>query len=138
MGLGLTCVRAFGTISRGVLDKVEAEIIGGVVHLPGMAVMVVVVLPLAAIGGMAVLPLAEMVGMAVPPLVETTEVGEEGARLHAALGTLQSPDGRTLQRGQTDLVRVQAHATIPTVTKVRLIRAMDFAIRPSILCPSFS
>jgi len=106
---------------------VEVGIIGGVVHLLGTAGM----------AGMAALPLAEMGGVVVLLLMETTEVEEEGARLHAALGTLQSLDGRTLRRGQTDLVQVQVHAEILTVTKVRLIRAMVFSIRLPILCMMF-
>jgi hypothetical protein len=81
--LGLTCVRAFETISKGIWDKVEVGIIDGVVHLLGTAGTV----------GMAALPLAEMGGVAVLPLMETTEVEEEGARLHAALGKLQYLDG---------------------------------------------
>ena len=109
-------------------------IIGGVAHLLGMAGMAgLAVLHLAEMGGVAVLPLAEMEGVMVLPMMETTEVEEEGARFHAALGTLQSLDGRTLRQGQTDLVQVQVHAEIRTVTKVRLI----FAIRPSILCILF-
>ena len=102
-----------------MLDKVETEIIGGVAHLLGTA-------GTAGTVGTVGRPLAEMGGMVVHPLVETMEVGEEGGRLHAALGTPQSLDGRTHQRGQTDLVRVQVHAEIPTVTKVRLTRAMVF------------
>jgi predicted RNA-binding protein len=122
--LGLTCVRAFEIISKGVLDEVEAQIIGGVVHLLGMGGMAA--LAPVEMGGMVVLLLAvaEIGGTApLPPLVEMIEVGEEGARLREVLGTLQSLDGRTRQ---ADLVQVRVHAEIPTVMMVCLILAMVF------------
>ena len=116
--LGLTCVRAFGNISRGMLGEMEAETTGGAVHL------------LVGMVGTVALPL---VGTMAHPLVEMTEVGEEAARLPEAR-EMPPLDGRTPQRGQTEPFLAQVQDEIPTVTTVRLICAVNSSFRLPILC----
>ena len=116
--LGLTCVRAFGNISRGMLGEMEAETTGGAVRL------------LVGMVGMVALPL---VGTTAHPPVEMTEVGEEGARPPEALEMLPL-DSRTPQRGQTEPFLAQVQDEIPTVTTVRLICAVNISFRLPILC----
>ena len=145
--LGLTRLRAFGGISKGMPDKVEVGIMGRVVCLlVGMAVAVAVALHPAEMAGMLVLlaggtagVVALVVGTVALPLVEMKEAGEEGAHLREPRGTPQSLDGRTLQQGRTEPLLAQVLDEILTVMTVCLIQMMDLSFRPPILCsPSAS
>ena len=101
-----------------MLGEMEAETTGGAVHL------------LVGMVGTVALPL---VGTMALPMVEMTEVGEEAARLPEAREMLPL-DGRTPRRGQAEPFLTQVQDEIPTVTTVRLICAVNFSFRLSILC----
>lgn len=107
----LTRVRVFGSILKGVVDRIEAEIMRR-----------------------AVLLLAGTAGTVALPLVETTEVGEEAALRHEALGKPQSLDCRTPQRGRAEPLLAQVGDEVPTVMKVRLVGGMIFLFFDHLSC----
>jgi hypothetical protein len=141
--LGLTRLRASGSISKGIPDKVEVGIIGRADRLlVGMVAAMAAALHLAEMAGMLVLAagtaevvalVAGMVGTVAFPLVEMKGAGEEGAHLREGRETPQSPNGQTLQ---TEPLLTQNLEEILKVMTVRLIRMANLSFRPPILSTS--
>jgi len=98
----LTCSRAFASISKGMADQAEAEIMGTAVHHPAEITGMVVVLLVAET--MVALLMAGMMGMVVLRLlVEMTEMAKEAVTRRETHGTLLPPNGEAHRPGSVGL-----------------------------------